>query len=296
MQRLKLFRRTLFFVLVPLVGWGFQRVETEFRGSNSNSVSRIRFQHQSDEPESIWSTQIMLTSVRSKIQGPSDETQIRRDLQWINSWDMESNTFVDLGLGGSNTRVNKIRTANVDVTLGQRLPDWKNVFASVTFGSNSIRQEEARTPGGDEFQIQQKRVGMSMGFNPVPSISLQAFFNRYDYSEDVDRVLTLLQSETAIRAFGTAFADEMTTLLRQDVGLSLRYRWNEDWSFLALLTETEDAPEPYVKGRSWDFRLEHVFNQNWEGSVLLGSTEFRSTATTPSNKYGYVGLGASYSW
>lgn len=296
MQGLKLLFQVFFILTFMSVGWGFQRVETEFRGSNSNSVSRIRYQYQNDEPESIWSTQVIFTSVRSKIQDASDEAQVRRDLQWVNSWDLKSNTFVDLGLGGSNTRVNKIRTANADLTLGQRLTEWKNLFGSLTFGSNSIRQEEARTPGGDELQIQQKRIGMSLGFSPLSSLSVQAFYNRYDYSEDVDQVLILLESEVALRAFGTAFADDMTTLLRQDAGLSMRYRWNDTWSGLATLTETEDAPEPNVRGRSWDFRLEHVFNQNWEGSFLFGSTEFRSTSTTPSNKYGYVGLGASYSW
>ncbi len=275
--------------------WADQKVEAKTTSSSSSSSMTLGYQYLGDE-NSIWTTNVQYTSTRSKILDSNGQIETTRDLQWINDWDWETGWFVELGVGGSNTEVNKIHTANTDFSLGRTHEDLNNFNWSLTFGRNNIQQADARTKGGKRLDILQSKFGLQAGIDIVDWLSVSIFSDRYTYDKDVDQALTLLQNSAAVRLYGTAFSDQLSTLIEKESGVSFIVRFDDSWRLTLTGTKSVDAPAPHAEGTGISSKLYHKFNSEWDGSVTLGSNHYDATSTTPSTSYSYVGLGAGYTW
>lgn len=271
-----------------------RRVESQVSTSEGSYSTSLNYLHQDEQ--SNWSTSVGVTATRSRVQETGVEDEVTREINWINSWNFESKFFLDLALGGSNTKINKIRTVHGDFTLGRVHESLANFSWALTLGSNNILQADPASGVGQGLRLIQRKSGIRLGFEPFLGFRVAIFGDRYSYNKNVDQVLGLLQSEAAIYRYGTAFADRLSTLIEQESGLNVSFDLNDKWSANLTLSQTQDAPQPKVKGASRHLSLNHRFNSNWDGQLLLGSTEFESTATTPSTRYSYLGLGAGYAW
>lgn len=291
--------RAVFLCLLLSLGthvYASQKVQVKASGSGSSSSSTLSYFYGGDEAESIWSTDISLTSTRSKVEGTGVEDEVTRDLQWVNSWDLKYNWFIDLGVGGTNTKVNKIKTTNADVTFGRVSENFYQFNWDLTLGLNSIRQEESTVPSGRRLALMQKKIGLQLGFDPLDWLNLSLFTAKYSYNRDVDLALLLLESQAAMSAYGTAFGDELSTLIDQETGLALGFRFNEKTRLNLTFSQSQDAPTPHVRGSRVSALTSYRWNSAWDGSFSLSSSRFEATSTTPESKYSYAGLGVGYSW
>ena len=244
----------------------------------------------------MWSTSVDVTTRRSKVKDSSnDETQITRELQWMNSWDFKNTWFTSLDIGGSNTKVDKIRTGNLSFTAGQNFEDSSRFQWSFTLGSNSLRQSDSNG-GQPVLSLIQRKSAFQIGFSPLETLSFSVFVQQYSYDKDVDDQITRLSDPAALQRYGTAFSDALLTLPNSEVGLSGRWTWSEKFGFSWSVGATEDAPEPQVTGRFLDLAMDYQVNSNWDASVLVGSTQYKATATTPESQYQYLGLSLGYGW
>lgn len=273
-----------------------QKIQIKASGSGSSSSSTLGYFYSGDDEDSVWSTDVTLTGTRSKVDAAGVDDEVTRDIQWVNSWDLKYNWYIDFGLGGSNTSVNKIRTINMDVTIGKLHQDFYSFNWDLTLGINSLRQQEARLPSGRRLALMQKKIGVQMGFEPVSWLSVSVFTNKYTYNRDVNQILILFQEQAAVSAYGTAFADELSTLIDQETGLSFGFHCNDQTRLNVTFSQSQDAPTPQVKGTRASAQINYRFSPTWDGSFSLASQRYEATATTPETKYGYVGFGAGYSW
>ncbi len=279
----------------PLKVYADQKLEAFLRTSESSNSTTLSYQHNRVR-ESNWSTEVFLNATRSKVDDVNSETEVTRELQWINQWDFSDVWFYELGLGASNTKVNKIRTSNLDMTLGRVHEEFYFFNWSITAGINNIKQQDSNGPNRVALSLVQQKTGIQLGIDPLDWLSLSLFSNRYRYNKDVDQALLSLQSEAAIRRYGTAFSDQLSSLIETESGISLGFKLNDDCRLSFSASQTQDAPEPKVQGQSTSVKMFYRFNSQWDSSVSASSTQYESTASTPEAEYSYLGLGVGYSW
>ena len=272
-----------------------QKVETKVKTSDSNNSTTFSYQYGAPEG-SIWSSEVDMTGTRSKVKNTSSETEVTREVQWLNTFDITPEFFAELGIGGSNTKVNDIHTTNVDLTIGQMLEDWHFFNWSLTAGTNNIIQQRGLTQTSKTLTLNQQKSGLQIGIDPVEWLAISVYANHYEYNKDVDKALLLLQSSAAVQRYGTAFSDQLSSLIEKESGISLNFKLSDSWKFIIAGSQTQDAPQPKVKGNSGSAKIYHRFNPQWDGSVTLGSTHYDSSTQNPSTTYGYLGLSAGLSF
>lgn len=282
-------------LLYTSISHSFQKVETKIASAKSSSSSTVSYMH-GGASDDIWFSEVILTQNKLKIKDAAAKTDTVNELQWLNIWDLPSKWFIELGVGGSNTKVNKLRTGHIDFTFGKVNEEYFFSNWSITLGSNSIKQTEGLTAGADELHLRQSKTGFQLGFNPAEWMGISIHLSKYKYNKNIDQQLTLLQSAAAAQTYGTAFSDQLSTLIDRDCGVSFDFRFSDAWKLSFNTAQTQDASEARVKGQIFSAELYNEINSDWDASLTLGSNRYGSTNTTPSASYSYVGLAASYNW
>lgn len=286
---------TLLIFLLSSTIFASQKVETRIKSSDSSNSTTLIYQYSAPEGK-IWSSEVDFTGTRSKVKNASSETEVTREIQWINTFDITPEVFAELGIGGSNTKVNDIHTTNVDLTLGQLLEDWHYFNWNITAGTNNIIQQSGLTKTSKTLTLNQQKMGLQVGIDPVEWLTVSIFANNYEYNKDVDKALLLLQSSIAVQRYGTAFSDQLSSLIEKENGINLGFKLAESWKLNVSGSQTQDAPQPKVKGKSGSIKVYHRFNSQWDGSVSVSSTHYESSAQNPATTYEYVGVGAGFSF
>jgi hypothetical protein len=284
-------------VLGVLNAHATQKIEAGYKTSDQSTSENLGYKYYGDEDDSIWSTNVDFTSTRSKVNDLNKtDTEVTRDLQWTNTWDITKSWSVDFDIGGSNTRVNHIRTTNADLTVGNTQEDWNYFNWSVTSGLNSIKQTVRKKAATNGLELEQSKIGAQIGVDPFEWMTMSLYADKYSYDKNVDQEITYLQNQAAIRKYAMAFSDEVSSLMEQEAGMSFIFRMTKTWKLTVSGGESEDAPSPHVKGTSASLRLYHKFNSQWDGSATVGSNHYDSTSQTPATNYGFVGINAGFSW
>lgn len=293
MHLLKILPAVLFY---SSLCFSFQKVETELLSAKSSSSTSVSYMHGGNTDEDIWFSEVIYTHNKLKIKDTAAKTDDVKELQWLNVWDLPQKWFIELGVGASNTKVNKLRTGHIDFNFGRVNEEYFFSNWSITLGTNSIKQTDGITAGAEELNLKQSKSGFQLGFIPFENMGISIHFNKYKYNKSVDQQLLLLQSSAAALSYGTAFADQLSTLIDREGGISLDYKFADTWKIKVNASQNQDASEARVNGQAFSTELHKEINSEWDASLTAGSNRYGSSDTTPSASYSYVGLAASYLW
>ncbi len=275
-----------------------KHVNFELTGSKSDSQFAFTFDYNQpvSSEEITWASSIQSTSSRSKIKDPTlNETDSFRQLNWNNSWNYYDQWFFALGLGGSNTKLDEIKTQQVEITIGSDFHLGTTWNWSLAGGFNKISQDKA-FGSLQKLTLNQRSLSAALDAQINDTYSAGLYFTTYRYEEDVNVQISRLSTPAAVQSYGTAFSDNLSSLPKGTVGLQIMANWSEKWSGSLGFSSSEDAPDPKAKSRSFDMSVKNQWNQNWDLGLSLASTQVDSTSTTDSARFSYIGFSIGYGW
>ena len=275
-----------------------QRVEVTRTGSKSDSELEIGYQlrNESKDDSVVWSPSVTVSTNRAKIRdSATGEVDRTNQLWWVNNFNLYNNIYVEANVGGSNTKADELTSRKVELKVGSGFGDEIPLSWSIGIGRNKIMQGQAQ-PSLDKLELDQQSLNYSLSLDALDWLIVSFYGAQYDYDQNLETQLALLGTPGAVRIYGTAFYDTLTSLPKESVGLQASIVTSDKWSFSLDVGKTTDAPNPQVESASLGATVNYQFDANWDMAGFLGSTTVESTNTNSEEKFGYVGISLGYSW
>jgi hypothetical protein len=291
-------KTTALLFLLSTFGQAAQRVDVTRTGSKSDTEFEIGYQYKQEAKDEaiVWSPAVTFTSNRAKIRDSSTgEVDRTNQIWWVNNFNLYNNVYVEANLGGSNTKSDELSSRKVELKLGSDFGEEIPLSWSVGVGRNKISQGKAQ-PSLDKLELDQQSLNYSLSLDALDWLIVSFYGAQYDYDQNLEDQINLLGTPGAVRIYGTAFYDTLTSLPKEAIGLQASVITSEKWSFSLDLGKTTDAPNPQVESASLGATVNYQFDANWDMAGFLGSTTVESTSTNSEEKFGYVGISLGYTW
>lgn len=275
-----------------------QRFEVGATGSKSDSQLDLIYQYNQPAEEATvkWSTSVNVISNRAKIRDSNTgEVDRTGQLIWSNNWNLYNMGYVELNVGGSNTKADELSSRKFEVKGGSDFGEDLPFSWSLAFGRNRITQGQA-LPSLQKLGIDQKSMNYSFGLDATDWLIVSFYGSQYDYDQDLEDQLLRLGTPGAVRIYGTAFYDTLSALPKESVGLQASFIINDQWGLSVDLSKITDAPDPQVESGSFSMTVNYQMNTEWDFAARLASTRVESTATNSEEKFGYFGFSVGYTW
>ena len=286
------------FLLFSITALAEKHINFELTGSKSDSQFSFGFDYNQpvSEKEITWASSLHSTSSRSKIKdSATNEADSFRQLNWNNFWNYYDQWFFALGLGGSNTKLDEIKTQQLELSFGSDFTLGTSWNWSLAAGFNKISQDKA-FGSLQKLTLNQRSLTATLDAEINDIFSAGLFLTTYRYEEDINTQISRLSTPAAVQSYGTAFSNNLSSLPKGTVGLQINADWSESWSGRLGISSSEDAPDPKAKSRSFDLSVKNQWNQNWDLGLSLATTQVDSTSTTESARFSYIGFSIGYGW
>jgi hypothetical protein len=291
-------KNTIIFILLTTLVHAAQRIEVTRTGSKSDSEFELGYQLKQEAKDEaiVWSPSVTVTTNRAKIRDSAiGEVDRTNQIWWVNNFNLYNNIYIEANLGGSKTKSDELSSRKIEVKFGSGFGEEIPLSWSLGLGRNKITQGQAQ-PSLNKLELDQQSLNYSLSLDALDWLIVSFYGAQYDYDQNLETQIGLLGTPGAVRIYGTAFYDTLTSFPKESLGLQASFITSDQWSFSLDLGKTTDAPNPQIESASLGATVNYQFDANWDLAGFLGSTTVESTNTTSEEKFGYVGISVGYTW